>query len=157
MLVIQISRHCSEQILARRWEVKGKRAKLRKESEGILFYFFLRWSQVMTEELSFQVSLDLCKLEDLLSGFLLSSPPVLLLFVCEWRSSICFLLLLDLEFKEAGPQLFQLTAVSFSLGLKSLPQRCTLPRLREENTHDLQYTTLSHRLNIASVGVMHYR
>ncbi len=32
MLVIQISRHCSEQILARQWEVKGKRAKLRKES-----------------------------------------------------------------------------------------------------------------------------
>ncbi len=39
MLLIQISRHCSEQILARQWEVKGKRAKLRKESEG--FFFFL--------------------------------------------------------------------------------------------------------------------
>ncbi len=33
MLVIQISRQCSEQILARQREFKGKRAKLRK---GIL-------------------------------------------------------------------------------------------------------------------------
>ncbi len=46
MLVIQLSRHYSEQILARQWEVMGKRAKLRKESEGKerewkLFYFYL--------------------------------------------------------------------------------------------------------------------
>ncbi len=33
VLVIHISRHCSEQILARRREVKEKRAKLRKERE----------------------------------------------------------------------------------------------------------------------------
>ncbi len=37
MLVIQSSRHYSEQILARQGEVKGKRAKLRKESEGVFF------------------------------------------------------------------------------------------------------------------------
>ncbi len=36
MLVIHISRHCSEQILARQWEVNGKREKLRKESEVFL-------------------------------------------------------------------------------------------------------------------------
>ncbi len=57
MLVIQISRHCSEQILARGWEFREKRAKLRKGSEGF-FLFYLRWSQVMTEEMSFQVSLE---------------------------------------------------------------------------------------------------
>ncbi len=34
MLAIQSSRRCSEQILARQGEVKGKRAKLRKESKG---------------------------------------------------------------------------------------------------------------------------
>ncbi len=34
----QTSRHCSEQILARPWEVKGKQAKLRKESEGFLWW-----------------------------------------------------------------------------------------------------------------------
>ncbi len=54
MLVIQISRHCSEQILTRQWEVKGKRTKLRK---ALICFHFLRWSQVMTEEMSFQVSL----------------------------------------------------------------------------------------------------
>ncbi len=44
MLVIQISRHCSEQILARQWEVKGKSAKLMDREQ----------SQVMTEEITFQ-------------------------------------------------------------------------------------------------------
>jgi len=34
------SRQCSEQILARQGEVKGKRAKLRKESEGFSFFFY---------------------------------------------------------------------------------------------------------------------
>ncbi len=38
MLVIQSSRHYSEQILDRQGEVKGKRAKLRKES--VFCYFF---------------------------------------------------------------------------------------------------------------------
>ncbi len=70
MLVIQLSRHYSEQILARQREVMGKRAKLRKESEGKerewkLFYFylfyFLWWSQVMTEEMSFQMPLENCQ------------------------------------------------------------------------------------------------
>ncbi len=56
MLVIQMSRQCSEQILARQCEVKGKRAKVRKESE--VFFVLIR-SQVMTEEMSFQVSLEL--------------------------------------------------------------------------------------------------
>ncbi len=46
-------RHCSEQILARQWEVKRKRVKV--------FFFFLRRSQVMTEEISFQVSLENCQ------------------------------------------------------------------------------------------------
>ncbi len=39
MLVIQISRHCLEKILARQGEVKGNRAKLRNESEGIFIFF----------------------------------------------------------------------------------------------------------------------
>ncbi len=42
-------RHCWEQILARQWEVKAKRVKV---------VFFLRWSQVKTEEMSFQVTLE---------------------------------------------------------------------------------------------------
>ncbi len=41
MLVIQSPRHCSEQILARQGEVKGKTAKLRKESKGFFFCFFM--------------------------------------------------------------------------------------------------------------------
>ncbi len=36
VLVIQIYRHCSEQILARQWQAKGKRVKLRKKSECII-------------------------------------------------------------------------------------------------------------------------
>ncbi len=39
VLVIQMSRHCSEQILARKGEVKEKRSKLRKES---VFFLLLR-------------------------------------------------------------------------------------------------------------------
>ncbi len=42
MLVIQTSRHCSEQILTRQWEVKGKIAKLRKDSEGFYLYLFFK-------------------------------------------------------------------------------------------------------------------
>ncbi len=49
MLAKRISRHCWEQILARQWEVKAKRVKV---------VFFLRWSQVKTEEMSFQVTLE---------------------------------------------------------------------------------------------------
>ncbi len=50
---------CSEQILARQWEVRRKRTKLRKESEGYLYFIFIYFlSQVMTEEMSFQVSLE---------------------------------------------------------------------------------------------------
>ncbi len=45
VLVIQMSRHCSEQILARRWEFKGMRAKLRKEREG-----FFSSSSLFAEE-----------------------------------------------------------------------------------------------------------
>ncbi len=50
MLVIQMFRQCSEQILARQCEVKGKRAKVRKESEG--FFFFLKSSDDGRDELS---------------------------------------------------------------------------------------------------------
>ncbi len=59
MLVIQISKHCLEQILVRRWEFREKRAKLRKESKE--YYIFFRGSQVMTEEMSFQVLLENCQ------------------------------------------------------------------------------------------------
>ncbi len=49
MLVIQISRHCSEQIL------DSERLREREQSQGkrvkFCFVFFLRWSQVMTEEM----------------------------------------------------------------------------------------------------------
>ncbi len=41
MLVIHISRHCLDKFPARQWEVKGKRAKLRKESE-VFFYIWWR-------------------------------------------------------------------------------------------------------------------
>ncbi len=61
MLEIQISRHCLEQILARQWDVKEKRAKLRRKSEGYIYLFFFRWSQMMTEEMTFQVSLENCQ------------------------------------------------------------------------------------------------
>ncbi len=57
MLVIQIYRHCSEHILARQWEVKGKRAKLRKKSE--VFFFFQY--EVKWWGKRFQVSLDNCQ------------------------------------------------------------------------------------------------
>ncbi len=40
MLVIQSSRHCSEQTQARQGEVRGKKAKLRKESKVFFFFFF---------------------------------------------------------------------------------------------------------------------
>ncbi len=52
MLVIQSSRRCSEHILARQGEVKRKRAKLR----NLIFS-----SQVMAEEMSFQLSLENCQ------------------------------------------------------------------------------------------------
>ncbi len=51
MRVIQRSRHCSEQILARQGEVKGKSAKLRKESEGC-FFFKMKSSDVRRDEFS---------------------------------------------------------------------------------------------------------
>ncbi len=51
-----MSRHCSEQILTRQWEFREKRAKLRKGSEGFFFFF-----KSMTEEMSFQVSLENCQ------------------------------------------------------------------------------------------------
>ncbi len=40
MLVIQSSRHCSEQTQARQGEVRGKRAKLRKESKVFIYYYY---------------------------------------------------------------------------------------------------------------------
>ncbi len=52
MLVIQISRHCSEQILARQWGVKGKRAKLRKESEVLFFLYKMKSSDDGRDEFS---------------------------------------------------------------------------------------------------------
>ncbi len=73
MLLIHICRHCSKQILARHWEVTGKRAKLRKDSE--VFFFFLRWSQVMTEEMSFEVLLENSQLFSILDGGGKFIPP----------------------------------------------------------------------------------
>ncbi len=54
VLVIQISRHCSEQILARQREFKGKRAKLRK---GI---FLKMKSSDDGREMSFQMLRETC-------------------------------------------------------------------------------------------------
>ncbi len=42
VLVIKISRHCSEQIVARQGEVKGKRANVRKEREVFFIFLLLR-------------------------------------------------------------------------------------------------------------------
>ncbi len=77
MLVIQISKHCLEQILARQGEVKGNRAKLRNESEGIFIFFNLRWSQVTTEKMSFQVLLENCQ------GFSIPDEGGSCMCVCE--------------------------------------------------------------------------
>ncbi len=57
VLVIQSSRHCSEQMLVRQERIK-KRSKVK---ERVIFYLFFKMSQVMTEEMSFQVSLENCQ------------------------------------------------------------------------------------------------
>ncbi len=54
MLVIQSYKNCSEQILARQGEVKGKRAKLRKESKVFIYFvlFMMKSSDDRRDEFS---------------------------------------------------------------------------------------------------------